>query len=104
MKPRNIPSLDGLRAISVGMVIAAHMSGVVAQRIPLLPFWLYVAWGSLGVQTFFVISGFLITLILLKELNATGTISLGRFYFRRALRIFPPFYACVAASLVLTLA
>jgi peptidoglycan/LPS O-acetylase OafA/YrhL len=104
MQPRNIPSLDGLRAVSVGLVIAAHMCGVVAQKIPFLPFWLYIAWGSLGVQTFFVISGFLITLILLKELNATGTISLGRFYFRRALRIFPPFYAYLAASLALTLA
>ena len=50
-----------------------------------------MCWGSLGVQTFFVISGFLITLLLLKELNTTGTISLGRFYFRRALRIFPRF-------------
>jgi peptidoglycan/LPS O-acetylase OafA/YrhL len=104
MKPRNIPSLDGLRAVSVGMVIAAHLSEVVAQKIPFIPLWLYAAWGSLGVQTFFVISGFLITLILLKELNATGTISLGRFYFRRALRIFPAFYAYLAAGFALTLA
>jgi peptidoglycan/LPS O-acetylase OafA/YrhL len=104
MKPRNIPSLDGLRAVSVGMVIAAHLSEVVAQKIPFIPLWLYAAWGSLGVQTFFVISGFLITLILLKELNATGTISLGRFYFRRALRIFPAFYVYLAAGFALTLA
>jgi peptidoglycan/LPS O-acetylase OafA/YrhL len=104
MKPRNIPSLDGLRAVSVGMVIAAHLSEVVAQKIPFISLWLYAAWGSLGVQTFFVISGFLITLILLKELNATGTISLGRFYFRRALRIFPAFYVYLAAGFALTLA
>ncbi len=104
MKPRNIPSLDGLRAVSVGMVIAAHLSEVVAQKIPFIPLWLYAAWGSLGVQTFFVISGFLITLILLKELNATGTISLGRFYFRRALRIFPAFYVYLAAGFALTFA
>lgn len=104
MKPRNIPSLDGLRALSVGMVVAAHMNGVIAQKLPFVPFWLYIFWGSLGVQTFFVISGFLITLLLLKELDATGTISLGRFYFRRALRIFPPFYAYLAVSLALTLA
>jgi peptidoglycan/LPS O-acetylase OafA/YrhL len=103
MKPRNIPSLDGLRAVSVGMVVAAHMNDVIAQKIPYIPFWLYIFWGSLGVQTFFVISGFLITLLLLKELNATGTISLGRFYFRRALRIFPPFYAYLAVALALTL-
>jgi len=86
------------------MVIAAHLSEVVAQKIPFIPLWLYAAWGSLGVQTFFVISGFLITLILLKELNATGTISLGRFYFRRALRIFPAFYVYLAAGFALTIA
>ena len=101
---RNIPSLDGLRAISVGLVVAAHMGGFIGQKIPFISMWIYVFWGFLGVQTFFVISGFLITLLLLKELNATGTISLGRFYFRRALRIFPPFYAYLAVSLALTLA
>jgi peptidoglycan/LPS O-acetylase OafA/YrhL len=104
MKPRNIPSLDGLRALSVGMVVAAHIGGVISQKLPAIPFWFYMCWGSIGVQTFFVISGFLITLLLLKELNTTGTISLGRFYFRRALRIFPPFYAYLAVSLALTLA
>lgn len=104
MSNRNIPSLDGLRAISVGMVIAAHMNGVLAKSIPLIPYWLYIFWGSLGVQTFFVISGFLITHLLLKELNATGTISLKRFYFRRALRIFPPLYAYLAVGLAVTYA
>ena len=69
---RNIPSLDGLRAISVLMVVAAHMNGPWVGLIPYVPFWLYLAWGALGVQTFFVISGFLITHLLLKELNATG--------------------------------
>ena len=64
----------------------------------------YTLFGELsGVQTFFVISGFLITHILLKELNATGTISLKRFYFRRAFRIFPPFYAYLAVAAALTL-
>ena len=54
-------------------------------------------------QTFFVISGFLITHLLLKELNTTGTVNLKRFYFRRALRIFPPFYVYLAVALSLTL-
>ena len=102
MKPRNIPSLDGLRAVSVCLVVAAHMNGVLAQKIPLIPYWLYIFWGALGVQTFFIISGFLITFLLLKELNATGTLGLRRFYFRRALRIFPPLYAYLAVALVLT--
>jgi peptidoglycan/LPS O-acetylase OafA/YrhL len=86
------------------MVVAAHMNGVLAHSIPFVPFWLYIFWGSLGVQTFFVISGFLITGLLLKELDTTGTVSLKRFYFRRSLRIFPPFYAYLAVSLALTLA
>jgi peptidoglycan/LPS O-acetylase OafA/YrhL len=86
------------------MVVAAHMNGSLARLIPFVPFWLYIVWGALGVQTFFVISGFLITHLLLKELHATGTVSLKRFYFRRALRIFPPFYVYMSVALVLTLA
>jgi peptidoglycan/LPS O-acetylase OafA/YrhL len=101
---RNIPSLDGLRAISVLLVVAAHMKGSLVRLVPLIPSWLYTFWGTLGVETFFVISGFLITHLLLKELYTTGTVSLRRFYFRRALRIFPPFYAYMAVALALTLA
>ena len=86
------------------MVIAGHMNGSLARLIPFVPFWLYLVWGALGVQTFFVISGFLITHLLLKELNASGTISLKHFYFRRALRIFPPFYVYMAVALAVTLA
>jgi peptidoglycan/LPS O-acetylase OafA/YrhL len=48
---------------------------------------------GLGVRMFFVISGYLITTLLLRELQTTGRISLRRFYFRRTLRIFPPYYA-----------
>jgi len=48
--------------------------------------------GSLGVETFYVISGFLITWLLLEEHEATGTINKGTFWFRRTLRIFPAFY------------
>ena len=50
---------------------------------------------------FFVISGFLITNLLLRELNKTGTISLGQFYFRRSMRIFPAFYFYLAVIGVL---
>jgi len=48
--------------------------------------------GTHGVAVFFVISGFLITSLLLKEFDKSGTVSLKHFYFRRTLRIFPPFY------------
>lgn len=58
--------------------------------------------GDLGVRIFFVISGFLITTLLLKELDGTGDISLRRFYFRRTLRIFPPFYFYLAVMLLIS--
>jgi peptidoglycan/LPS O-acetylase OafA/YrhL len=54
--------------------------------------------GDLGVSAFFVLSGFLITWLLLKENRATGGVSLSRFYRRRVLRIFPAYYAFLAVS------
>ena len=62
-----------------------------------------VSWlnpGDLGVRTFFVISGFLITTLLLREIDRTGTISLRAFYARRALRIFPAMYVYVAFVII----
>jgi peptidoglycan/LPS O-acetylase OafA/YrhL len=60
--------------------------------------------GNLGVKVFFVISGFLITTLLLKEYAVTGRVSLKGFYLRRVLRIFPAFYAYVAVILLLSAA
>ncbi len=74
-----IPSLNGLRGISIGLVIFAHSTD-----------GNFV--GNLGVRIFFVISGFLITYLLLKEFNSTNKVNLKRFYFRRTMRIFAPFY------------
>jgi peptidoglycan/LPS O-acetylase OafA/YrhL len=87
-----IPSLDGLRAISITLVLLGHLAGT--RGFPLSaaavnPWSL----GSFGVTVFFVISGFLITGLLLDELRRTQRIRLGRFYFRRTLRIFPPYFA-----------
>jgi peptidoglycan/LPS O-acetylase OafA/YrhL len=58
--------------------------------------------GHLGVSIFFVISGYLITLLLVKEWKATGSIALRNFYARRVLRIFPPFYCYLAVVGALT--
>jgi peptidoglycan/LPS O-acetylase OafA/YrhL len=82
---RHIPALDGLRAVAVMTVIAYH-SGFAA--VP----------GDLGVTAFFVLSGFLITWLLLKEEGQTGHISFRNFYLRRILRIFPAYFAFLAAS------
>lgn len=59
--------------------------------------------GPLGVAIFFVISGFLITLLLLKEVDKRGKVDLRSFYIRRAFRIFPPFYVFLAAVGILSL-
>jgi len=91
-----IPSLDGLRAISIALVLVSHMAGT--RGFPLSAAaanpW---ALGIFGVTVFFVISGFLITGLLLDELRRTGTVALGRFYFRRTLRIFPPYFTLLLA-------
>ena len=82
---RHLPALDGLRAIAVFVVIAYHG---MFEWIP----------GDLGVSAFFVLSGFLITWLLLQEHDASRSISLKRFYIRRVLRIFPAYYCFIAAS------
>jgi peptidoglycan/LPS O-acetylase OafA/YrhL len=101
-KTRNIPSLDGMRAISILLVIGAHSSQKLSRWIQ-IPLSSYVLIAHTGVSVFFVISGFLITSLLLKELHATGTINLKRFYMRRALRIFPAFYLYLGTIFVLAL-
>jgi peptidoglycan/LPS O-acetylase OafA/YrhL len=92
MGSRRIPSLDGLRAISICLVLFGHLSGT-ANFFPLSAFAVVVA--NLGVRVFFVISGFLITFLMLDEIEATGKVSLKLFYLRRTLRIFPASYAYI---------
>lgn len=90
-KDRRIPSLDGLRAVSISLVIAWH----IALRVDLPLFrnlWRIDA-GNLGVRVFFVISGYLITTLLLVEHERSGAISLPHFYYRRTLRIAPALLA-----------
>lgn len=86
----NIPSLDGLRALSFLLVFVAHAG---ADRV--VP-------GSFGVTVFFFLSGYLITTLLRVEHEKTGTVSLRRFYLRRALRILPPFYIVLVLAVALT--
>ena len=89
-----IQSLDGVRAVSVTMVLTAHL----VRR------WgsfVHLDLGSLGVRVFFVVSGFLITTLLAREHASAGRISVARFYLRRTLRIFPPFYAFILVMLAL---
>ena len=88
---QRIPSLDGLRGISIWTVMLAHASTHFAgtplhiRRVHVL----LAIMAYFGVTTFFVISGFLITKLLLREHMRTSRVDLGRFYLRRAVRIFP---------------
>ena len=96
MAPSNhkrIASLDGLRAISVLLVFLAH-GGVAVGA----PHWLRetYSYANVGVRVFFVISGFLITHLLLREQERHGAIDLPAFYVRRAYRILPAAYAYMA--------
>jgi peptidoglycan/LPS O-acetylase OafA/YrhL/lysophospholipase L1-like esterase len=82
------PALDGLRAVAVTLVLLFHggMS--------------WMPGGYLGVSLFFTLSGFLITRLLLAEVDATGTIGVGAFYARRARRLLPASLLCLAAIAV----
>ncbi|MDB4975637.1 MAG: putative rane-bound acyl-transferase [Myxococcaceae bacterium] len=84
------PALDGLRAIAVLAVLAYHL-GVLPG-------------GFLGVDVFLVLSGFLITTLMLDERESTGVISIRAFYLRRVYRLMPAFYLFVAVGAGLVVA
>lgn len=85
-----MPGLDGLRAVAVGMVFYVHA----------FPFGNAFP-GGLGVDVFFVISGFLITLILMKEIGRSGTVDLKSFYVKRLLRLYPALILMTAVVVAL---
>ena len=89
-----LASLDGLRAVSIALVCLSHLYA--SKAIPGLGFLWRFQLGDLGVRIFFVISGFLITHLLITEQQRTGTVSLKNFFIRRVLRIFPAYYALLA--------
>jgi peptidoglycan/LPS O-acetylase OafA/YrhL len=82
-----IPALDGIRALAFCLVFIAH------------------AWdahlGMFGVTVFFFLSGFLITTLMRREMESSGSISFRNFYIRRALRIFPPLYITIVFIFIL---
>ena len=93
--------LDGIRAFAVGGVILEHWGSGLPGALPAIVGSLDL--GGLGVECFFVLSGFLITLILLdsKDKNLPFRKALGHFYTRRVLRIFPPYYATLLLTLLI---
>lgn len=92
---QRIPSFDGMRAISISLVVIGH--------------WVELryhsdvagAFANLGVRIFFIISGYLITTLLLQEQSKTSTIRIGEFYVRRAFRILPAAMTFMAVAFVI---
>jgi len=84
------PGLDGLRGLAILMVLLSHMPNLALNG------------GFYGVDLFFVLSGFLITSLLLEEWRATGAISLKAFYVRRALRLLPALVVVLVAIVCLS--
>ena len=88
---QQIPSLGGVRGIAAYTVVLSHSV-------------LRGGFGTLAVNVFFVLSGFLITQLFIKEYEKRGNISLRNFYLRRTLRIFPAFYTAWAFTVAVALA
>src|SRR5579871_2825103 len=87
-----VPSLDGLRAVSILLVLWCHVAptwGIAGRSV----LGKVASEAEIGVDVFFAISGFLITLLLLRESDRHGSISLRGFFARRALRLLPAFAA-----------
>ena len=99
---KRIPSMDGLRAISIVFVLYGHMR--LTHGFPIRAWKIsHVGWilAAFGVCLFFVISGFLITTLILNEKDRFGNVSLRNFYARRSLRIFPAFYVFICVAILL---
>ena len=96
-----IPSLDGLRAVSIMLVIGLHSLQAHSSFGTISRGWFALFNGGYGVFIFFEISGFLITTLLLEEHRKSGAISLTGFYGRRLFRIIPPLYVYVGVVLTL---
>ncbi|MCX5742345.1 MAG: acyltransferase [Proteobacteria bacterium] len=95
--PGRIPTLDGIRALAIGLVFVGHLQGT-----PPLPDIVPLRYaGTLGVHAFFILSGFLITTLLLREHAKHGRISLRGFFARRVFRIFPAFFTYVGVMTAL---
>jgi len=96
LRRARFPSIDGLRCLAVIPVVWHHAT-------PWPPPGL-LGRGPLGVDLFFAISGFLITTLLLRERRTYGAVAVGRFYARRALRIFPAYYVVLGLTTIRAIA
>lgn len=106
---RNYKFIDGIRAIAILWVILFHvwlfqseLDPEFCGKVTNYPFLTWITRGDLGVDLFFVISGFLIGNLLFKEVKRSGKIRIKRFYIRRFLRLMPAYVACIIGGALLS--
>lgn len=93
-----LKELDGLRIVAAALVLFSHLIEIPGNAIPRLA--TVFMDGATGVLIFFVLSGYVITRLLRREMERTGTIAMAQFYVRRALRIWPASYAYIAVATI----
>ncbi|MEO0550737.1 MAG: acyltransferase [Pseudomonadota bacterium] len=98
--PKHLPSIDGLRALAIILVLVSHIPYTAGYALPEYKRYL-IPLGSLGVRVFFVISGFLITYLLLREHKERGSIGIRSFYIRRVFRLLPVYYVYLLVVFIL---
>lgn len=106
-EPSRLVALDALRAVAVLLVIGRHLRpprGLDAESATGVFAAVWQRGGWIGVDLFFVLSGFLVSGLLFREHQQHGRVSLGRFFIRRGLKIYPAFYGFLAATLALRFA
>jgi peptidoglycan/LPS O-acetylase OafA/YrhL len=100
---QRVPHLDGLRGAAILLVLVGHLVTGIGPY-PRAAFGdlgtLFTGADSAGVQLFFALSGYLITSLLLKERDSSGSIDLRRFWFRRLRRLYPPLIVLCAGYLI----
>lgn len=98
-----LPGLNGIRAVAALSVLFGHMWAPFGDWRVGEPIF-QIPWPEAPVTTFFVISGFLITYLLMNEVGKTGDVSIGKFYMRRILRIWPLYYGHLVLALIVVAA
>lgn len=96
-----LPSLDGWRAVAIVMVVLGHAKLTVSSTSLYYKFAEIFIYAELGVRIFFVLSGFLITSLLIKEFITNGKINIKHFFIKRVLRIFPVLYLYLVVVFIL---
>ena len=104
VRPQRVLRLDALRGVAILLVLGHHIGAYHEPwglpRVAMTAFRVWQTLGWMGVDLFFVLSGFLVAGLLFAEFNKHGRIRLGRFFIRRGFKIYPAFYVMLVATAV----